>query len=113
LSTEWSHTEAANLLDILDNWLDQVPAHPNSAPSTGGKPRVRGAVSTKHVTMLYHVEPAQQQITILSFFDTRQQPETRTFKYQVIDIDTRAPNRTAMEGEIISKGTLPPDVTAV
>ena len=79
LSTEWSHTEAANFLDILDNWLDQLRAHPKSAPLTGGKPRVRGAVLTKHVTMFYHVEPAQQQITILSFFDTRQHPDKRKF----------------------------------
>lgn len=77
LSTEWGSDKAADFLDILDDWLDQLRRHPQSAPRTGKKPGVRGAVMTKQVTMFYHVEPDQQEITILSFFDTRQHPDKK------------------------------------
>jgi len=77
LSNEWGLGAAGDFLDILDDWLDQLRSHPKSAPLTGEKPGVRGAVLTKQVTMFYHVEPAQQQITILSFFDTRQHPDKK------------------------------------
>jgi len=77
LSTEWGPREAANFLDILDDWLGQLRSHPKSAPLTGEKPGVRGAVLTKQVTMFYHVETSEQQITILSFFDTRQHPDKK------------------------------------
>jgi plasmid stabilization system protein ParE len=78
LNENWDEKVANQFIDLTENILDQISINPRQFPVIYKKEKIRKCVLTKHNTMFYR--DSKTQIDILRIFDTRQDPNTLTFK---------------------------------
>lgn len=74
LSENWSQREMKNFSNRLDSRINLIVQFPNLFPSSGKRKSIKRSVLTKHITIYYQVNTRKNIITILSLFDTRQNP---------------------------------------
>jgi plasmid stabilization system protein ParE len=73
LSENWTQRELKNFSRRLDKRINLISHYPNLFPSSYKQKSIRRSVLTKHTTVYYQV--GLQTITIISLFDTRQNPK--------------------------------------
>lgn len=78
VSTNWDNKVANQFIDIVENAIDQISGNPKQFPLIYRKEKIRRCVLTKHNSLYYR--DLKTQIDILRIFDTRQDPDTITFK---------------------------------
>lgn len=78
LDKNWDRKVANHFIDLTENILKQISNNPSQFPVIYKKVRIRKCVLTKHNTMYY--QDSKTHIYILRIFDTRQDPDTLTFK---------------------------------
>jgi hypothetical protein len=69
---------ASNFIDLTENTLSQISINPKQFPICYNKKKVRKCVLTKHNSLFYR--DSRSNIQILRIYDTRQDPDTLTFK---------------------------------
>jgi plasmid stabilization system protein ParE len=78
LDKNWDRKVASNFIDLTENTLNQISLNPKLFPIWYNKKKVRKCVLTKHNTLFYR--DSRSSIQILRIYDTRQDPDTLTFK---------------------------------
>ena len=78
LDKNWERKVASNFIDLTENVLNQISINPKQFPIFYKKSKVRKCVLTKHNTLFYR--DTRSSIQILRIYDTRQDPDTLTFK---------------------------------
>ena len=78
LAKNWERKVASNFIDLTVNVLNQISENPKQFPITYKRKKVRMCVLTKHNTLFYR--ETRLSIEILRIYDTRQDPDTLTFK---------------------------------
>jgi len=73
LESEWSEKVKQEFLEKLDKRIELVRKRPNLFPTSKIKSGLHKCVVTKQTTMFYMYN--QTEITVLSIFDTRQDPD--------------------------------------
>ncbi len=69
----WSQKVKSDFINKLDSKITLLKKHPESFPESEKQKGLRKCVITKQTTMFYRFN--SQQIIIITFFDTRQNPE--------------------------------------
>lgn len=77
LSANWTSREIQNFAKRLDNRVDLIALNPKLFAKTPRRKNVRRSVLTKHIVIYY--ESNKATVTILSLFDTRQNPKKLKF----------------------------------
>lgn len=77
LDREWGEEIANSFLKRLKDRINLISEYPESF-SLIGKEQIRASVLIKQVTIFYSFDRKHDQITLLSIFDTRQNPDNRT-----------------------------------
>jgi len=75
LSENWTARELKFFSNRLDKRINLIIQFPNLFPSSDKRKSIKRSVLTKHITVYYQVNPRKNIITILSLFDTRQNPD--------------------------------------
>ena len=78
LDKNWGNMVATNFIDLTENIVNQISVNPRQFPICYKRKKVRKCVLTKHDTLFYR--DGKSKIEILRIFDTRQDPNTLTFK---------------------------------
>ena len=78
LDKNWDRKVASNFIDLTENTLNQISINPKQFPICYNKKKVRKRVLTKHNSLFYR--DSRSSIQILRIYDTRQDPDTLTFK---------------------------------
>ncbi len=78
LNKNWERQVALNFIDVIENVLNQISINPKQFPICYKRRKVRKCVLTKHNTLFYR--DTRLSIEILRIYDTRQDPDTLTFK---------------------------------
>jgi plasmid stabilization system protein ParE len=78
LDKNWESKVASNFIDLTENVLNQLSINPKQFPICYKRRKVRKCVLTKHNTLFYR--DTRLSIEILRIYDTRQDPDTLTFK---------------------------------
>jgi len=78
LNNNWDEKVANQFIDLVENVLEQISVNPRQFPVIFKKEKIRKCVLTKHNTMFYR--DSKTYVDILRIFDTRQDPDTLTFK---------------------------------
>ena len=73
LIENWTQKVKSDFVKKLDNKIILLKEYPESFPESEKKKGLRKCVITKHTTMFYEFN--SNQINIITFFDTRQNPE--------------------------------------
>jgi plasmid stabilization system protein ParE len=77
LSENWTSKEIQNFVKRLDKRVDLITLNPKLFAKTSKRKNVRRSVLTKHTVIYY--ESNEPIVTILSLFDTRQNPKKLKF----------------------------------
>ena len=78
LNDNWDEKVANQFIDLTENTLAQISINPKQFPVIYKKEKLRKCVLTKHNSMFYR--DSKTHVEILRIFDTRQDPNTLTFK---------------------------------
>lgn len=78
LNKNWDEKVTNQFIDLIEIILDQISINPRQFPVIFKKERIRKCVLTKHNSMFYR--DSKSQVEILRIYDTRQDPNTLTFK---------------------------------
>jgi len=78
LNENWNSKVANQFIDLTERILTQISINPKQFPLIYKKQKIRKCVLTKHNTMFYR--DSSSQIDILRIYDTRQDPDSLTFK---------------------------------
>jgi len=76
---KWSLKERDNFLRILDNKIKQISKHPESCPKSEKFKGIYRCVLSKQTIFFYRINNISE-IEIITFFDTRQNPEFIKFE---------------------------------
>jgi plasmid stabilization system protein ParE len=77
LSENWTLKEIQNFAKRLDKRVDLIALNPKLFAKTSKRKNVRRSVLTKHTVIYY--ESNEATVTILSLFDSRQNPKKLKF----------------------------------
>lgn len=77
LSENWTFREIQNFAKRLDKRVDLIALNPKLFAKTSKRKNVRRSVLTKHTVIYY--ESNEATVTILSQFDSRQNPKRLRF----------------------------------
>jgi len=78
LNENWDEKVTNQFIDLIENILEQISINPRQFPIIYKKEKIRKCVLTKHNSMFYR--DSKNQVDILRIYDTRQDPNTLTFK---------------------------------
>ena len=78
LDKNWGSKVALNFIELTENSLNQISLNPRQFPLFYKRKRIRKCVLTKHNSLFYR--DGKTNIEILRIYDTRQDPNTLTFK---------------------------------
>ena len=78
LDKNWGSKVALNFIELTENSLNQISINPRQFPVFYKKKKIRKCVLTKHNSLFYR--DGRTNIEILRIYDTRQDPNTLTFK---------------------------------
>ena len=78
LHKNWEERVTNQFIDLTDDILAQSSINPKQVPLIHKKEKIRKCVITKHNTLFYR--ESNSQVEILRIYDTRQDPNTLTFK---------------------------------
>ena len=78
LEINWEKKVAAHFIELTENLINQISLNPRQFPICYKRKNVRKCVLTKHNTLFYR--DTKSNIQILRIYDTRQDPDTLTFK---------------------------------
>jgi plasmid stabilization system protein ParE len=78
LNENWDEKVTNQFIDLIENILEQISINPRQFPVIYKKEKIRKCVLTKHNSMFYR--DSKTQVDILRIYDTRQDPNTLTFK---------------------------------
>jgi plasmid stabilization system protein ParE len=78
LDKNWGKEVAVYFIDLTETILNQISINPRQFPVCFREKRIRKCVLTKHNTLYYR--SARSRVEILRIYDTRQDPDTLTFK---------------------------------
>jgi plasmid stabilization system protein ParE len=79
LNENWDNNVAKNFIDLTESILKQIAANPRQFPVIYKKEKIRKCVLTKHNSLSYR--DTKTQVEILRIYDTRQDPNNLTFKF--------------------------------
>jgi len=75
LLEEWSHKVKKDFLAKLTEKIEQISRYPESCQKSMEFGGIYRCVVTKQTTFFYRVNFAQEEIEIITLFDTRQDPD--------------------------------------
>ena len=78
LNKNWDEKVTNNFIDLTEEIIGHISVNPRQFPVIYKKEKIRKCVLTKHNTRFYRV--SKSQVEILGVYDTRQDPNTLTFK---------------------------------
>jgi plasmid stabilization system protein ParE len=78
LHKNWGNKVAAHFIDLTEDILNQISINPKQFPICYKRKKVRKCVLTKQNAIFYR--DGKAIVEILRIFDTRQDPNTLTFK---------------------------------
>jgi plasmid stabilization system protein ParE len=78
LDKNWEHKVASNFIELTENIINQISINPRQFPICYKKKKIRKCVLTKHNSLFYR--DGKTHIEILRIYDSRQDPNTLTFK---------------------------------
>jgi plasmid stabilization system protein ParE len=78
LDKNWGSKVALNFIELTENILNQISINPRQFPICYKRKRIRKCVLTRHNSLFYR--DGKTNIEILRIYDTRQDPNTLTFK---------------------------------
>ena len=78
LDKNWGQRVAANFIALTENIVNQISINPRQFPICYKRKKVRKCILTKHNTIFYR--DGKINVEILRIYDTRQDPNTLTFK---------------------------------
>ena len=78
LNENWDKKVTNQFIDLTESILEQISINPRQFPVIYKKEKIRKCVLTKHNTMFYL--DSKSQVDILRIYDSRQDPNTLTFK---------------------------------
>ena len=78
LNENWDANVSVSFIDLTENFLNQISLNPRQFPIIYKKEKIRKCVLTKHNTMFYRDN--KTKVEILRIYDTRQDPNSLTFK---------------------------------
>jgi plasmid stabilization system protein ParE len=78
LNENWDDKVVKKFIDLTENILKQISVNPRQFPIIYKKEKIRKCVLTKHNSLFYR--DSKSQVDILRIYDTRQDPNTLTFK---------------------------------
>jgi plasmid stabilization system protein ParE len=78
LDKNWGPKVALNFIELTENSLNQISLNPRQFPFFYRRKKIRKCVLTKHNSLFYR--DGKTNIEILRIYDTRQDPNTLTFK---------------------------------
>lgn len=74
LLEEWSYEVKTEFLAKLTAKIDHISIYPESCPKTSNYGGIYKCVVTKQTTFFYRVNFVDEEIEIITLFDTRQDP---------------------------------------
>ncbi len=77
LNSHWNVTVALHFINLTEDLLTQISVNPRQFPIIHKTMGLRRCVLTKHNSVYYRVK--KNQVEILRFFDTRQDPDSLRF----------------------------------
>jgi plasmid stabilization system protein ParE len=78
LNKNWDEKVTNQFVDLTENILKQISINTKQFPVIHKKEKIRKCVLTKHNALFYRDN--KTQVDILRIYDTRQDPNTLTFK---------------------------------
>jgi plasmid stabilization system protein ParE len=78
LNKNWDEKVTNDFIDLTEELIGQISNNPRQFPVVYKKEKIRKCVLTKHNTLFYR--GSKSRVDILRIYDTRQDPETLTFK---------------------------------
>jgi plasmid stabilization system protein ParE len=78
LNKKWDEKVTNHFIDLTEELIGQISNNPRQFPVIYKKEKIRKCVLTKHNTLFYR--DSKSRVDILRIYDTRQDPETLTFK---------------------------------
>jgi plasmid stabilization system protein ParE len=78
LNKKWDEKVTNHFIDLTEELIGQISNNPRQFPVIYKKEKIRKCVLTKHSTLFYR--DSKSRVDILRIYDTRQDPETLTFK---------------------------------
>lgn len=78
LNKNWEEKVTNNFIDLTEEVIIQISVNPRQFPVIYKKEKIRKSVLTKHNSLFYR--DSKSRIDILRIYDTRQDPDTLTFK---------------------------------
>jgi plasmid stabilization system protein ParE len=78
LNKNWDSTVVTQFIDLTEKNLEQISCNPKQFLLIYNKEKIRKCVLTKHNSLYYREN--KTNVDILRIFDTRQDPNTFTFK---------------------------------
>lgn len=78
LDENWGPMVSINFIDLTENSINQISDNPRQFPIFQKRLKIRKCVLTKHNSLFYR--DGGKNIEILRIYDTRQNPDTLTFK---------------------------------
>jgi plasmid stabilization system protein ParE len=78
LHENWEERVMNQFIDLTEDILGQISINPRQFPLIHKKEKIRKCVITKQNTLFYR--ESNSQVEILRIYDTRQDPNTLTFK---------------------------------
>ncbi len=78
LQENWEERVTNQFIDLTESILTQISTNPRQFPLIHKKQKIRKCVITKHNTLFYR--ESNSQVDLLRIYDTRQDPNTLTFK---------------------------------
>jgi plasmid stabilization system protein ParE len=75
LVKEWSEKEMKNFIESTNKMLSVLKRHPEMCRPSLKRKYVRLGVLNKHTQIIYYYKPGEKQITILLFWNFKQNPQ--------------------------------------
>ena len=76
LQSAWTEREVSNFVIAVDSWLNSLRNNPKSGtPRNNKTPNVRFSVVHKRIILVYKHKPSKNEIDLLVFWNTYQNPK--------------------------------------
>ncbi len=79
LYKNWGIREVQNFVKHTDAVLEGIAINPRMFVESSIKKNVRKGFVTKHNSLFYRINPRKKEITLLTFWDNRQDPDKRKY----------------------------------